>query len=221
MGISSVRVAGTRLAVVKGHLPMVKPIKRIGIFAGTFDPVHAGHVTFALQALQAGKLDKVYFLPERRPRNKRGVEHFGHRVAMLRRAAAPHPQFDVLELPDISFSVERTLPRIRRQFANDQLVFLWGSDAITLLPQWPHTDQLLEAAELVIGWRDSHDQVAVMQYINTWPVQPQALIAFASYAPEVSSGRIREALYRRRPAQGLLQSVQRYSDRHWLYVSVA
>ena len=48
---------------------------RIGIYAGTFDPVHAGHVAFALQSLEAAKLDRVYFLPERRPRGKRQVKN--------------------------------------------------------------------------------------------------------------------------------------------------
>src|SRR4051812_4657029 len=96
-------------------------MKRIGIYAGTFDPVHSGHVSFALQALKAAELDKVYFLPERRPRNKQHVEHFGHRTAMLKRAAQPHSQFEVLEMVDISFSVERTLPKLQKQFEGDQL----------------------------------------------------------------------------------------------------
>jgi nicotinate-nucleotide adenylyltransferase len=69
---------------------------RIGIYSGTFDPVHSGHISFALQSLKAAKLDKVYFLPERRPRNKQQVEHFGHRVAMLKRAIKPYPEFNVL-----------------------------------------------------------------------------------------------------------------------------
>src|SRR5438270_13558590 len=109
---------------------------RIGIYAGTFDPVHAGHIGFALQAAQQARLDKLYFLPERRPRDKRGVEHFGHRVAMLRRAIKPHPKFGVLELPDISFSIERTLPRLEQKFQGDHLVFLFGSDAALQLPDW-------------------------------------------------------------------------------------
>src|SRR4051812_33685276 len=126
---------------------------RIGIYAGTFDPVHAGHVTFALQAMEAAGLDKVYFLPERRPRNKQHVEHFGHRVAMLKRAAQPHPQFEVLELVDVSFSVERTLPKLRQQFADDELVFLFGSDVVVSLQSWPKSELLLKDNELVIGLR--------------------------------------------------------------------
>jgi nicotinate-nucleotide adenylyltransferase len=193
---------------------------RIGIYAGTFDPVHAGHVTFALQALQAAKLDKVYFLPERRPRGKQHVEHLGHRVAMLRRAAAPHPQFEVLETVDVSFNVERTLPRLQREFEGSELVFLFGSDVLSNLQSWPKVERLL-AHELVIGLRHQDDHDGARQMIEAWPIQPKAVTMFASYAPNVSSGRVREALRQRKSAAGLLTSVERYSDRHWLYVSLA
>ncbi|HEY5152995.1 MAG TPA: nicotinate-nicotinamide nucleotide adenylyltransferase [Candidatus Saccharimonadales bacterium] len=194
--------------------------KRIGIYAGTFDPVHSGHVTFALQALQAAGLDKVYFLPERRPRNKQHVAHFGHRVAMLRRALKPHPQFDALELVDVSFSVERTLPELQREFKGDQLVFLFGSDVLRRLRDWPDADRLLSGSELVIGLRAQDDRQELHRLIEAWPTQPKALTMFASYAPDVSSGRVREALRRHQSTSGLLSSVERYSDRNWLYVSL-
>ncbi len=195
--------------------------QRIGIYAGTFDPVHAGHVTFALQALEAANLDRIYFLPERRPRNKQGVEHFGHRVAMLRRALEPHNQFDVLERVDVSFSVERTLPALKKQFAGAELVFLFGSDVVPSLNGWAHSDRLLKAGELVIGLRAKTDRKRLKQIIEAWPVQPKAVTVFPSYAPTVSSGRIRQALRLRQPTDGLLASVERYSDRNWLYVSLA
>lgn len=193
--------------------------KRIGIYAGTFDPVHTGHVAFALQAVQVAKLDKMYFLPERQPRHKQGTEHFVHRVAMLKRAAKPHPQFQVLELPDVSFSVERTLPRLQRQFSGNQLVFLFGSDVIPGFMEWPKAERLLKHCELVIGVRNQDDLLYVKQQITNWPIQPTNLSIFASYAPDVSSGSVREALRRRENIHGLLTSVQRYSDHNWLYVS--
>jgi nicotinic acid mononucleotide adenylyltransferase len=71
---------------------------RIGIYAGTFDPVHAGHVSFALHAMTVAQLDEVYFLPERLPRYKPGAAHFAHRVAMLKRAVKPHPDLQIIEL---------------------------------------------------------------------------------------------------------------------------
>lgn len=202
------------------------PIKRktparIGIYSGTFNPVHAGHIGFALQAMASAKLDRLYFLPERKPRHKVGVEHFGHRVAMLERAVRPHPRFGVLEYVDISFSVQKTLPRLRQQFPGSQLVFLLGSDVVWGMVHWPHIAQLLTVSELVIGLRARDNPLQLRQAIESWPVQPRDAHFLISYAPDVSSAEIREALRRRKPAKGILSSVARYSNRHWLYVSVA
>jgi nicotinate-nucleotide adenylyltransferase len=200
---------------------MKRKQSRIGIYAGTFDPVHAGHITFAIQAMQAAELDRIYFLPERRPRNKQSVEHFAHRVAMLQRALRPHRQFGVLEFVDICFSVERTLPKLQHQFTDSQLVFLLGSDAVRHLPDWPHVERLLSTSELVIGVRANDDIHSTERAITNWSSQPRGATIFMSYAPDVSSGSVREALRRRQVVRGMLQSVARYSDRHWLYISLS
>ncbi len=195
--------------------------RRIGIYAGTFDPVHAGHVAFALQAIAAAKLDRVYFLPERRPRDKKHLEHFAHRLAMVKHAIKPHPQFDVMELADISFNVERTLPKLESFFEGDQLVFLFGSDVVKNIASWPNSSRLLSKSELVIGLRSKDARKNLKAIIDDWPTKPWSITIFESYAPDVSSGKIRAALRRRRPAAGTLKSVERYSDRHWLYISLA
>lgn len=195
--------------------------QRIGIYSGTFDPVHAGHMTFALQALEQAKLDKIYFLPERRPRHKPGVEHYAHRLTMLQQATVPYEQFYVLESVEISFTVKRTLPLLLQKFKGAQLVFLFGSDAVAELPSWPLANRLLTASELVIAARQGDDTQQLQAAIAAWRVQPQAAVMITSYAPAVSSTSVREALRARQPVAGLLQSVARYSDHHWLYVSVA
>lgn len=194
--------------------------KRIGIYSGVFDPVHAGHIGFALQAMEKAGLDKVYFLPERRPRHKQGVEHFGHRVAMLKRATRPHPKLDILELEDTSFTMERTLPRLQKRFSGHQLVFLFGSDAVQELPNWPKAENLLKTSELVVGVRSESALEHIRQDIQGWPAKPQQLCIFESYAPDISSGKVREALRRRTYARGLLLSVARYANRNWLYISL-
>jgi nicotinate-nucleotide adenylyltransferase len=196
-------------------------MSRVGIYAGTFDPVHGGHVAFALQALQAARLDRVCFLPERRPRAKQQVEHFGHRVAMLNRATKPYPEFEVLEFVDVSFSVERTLPKLRKLFPKSELVFLFGSDVVAGLAEWPHAKELLESGELVVGLRFEDDRAKIRGIVEAWPVKPAAVTIFDSFAPRVSSGKVREALRQRQTTEGLLKSVERYSDHHWLYVSLA
>jgi nicotinate-nucleotide adenylyltransferase len=195
--------------------------KRIGIYSGTFDPVHTGHITFALQALKQSSLDEIYFLPERRPRNKAHVEHFAHRVAMLKQASRPHPQFKVLELVDISFSIERTLPKLKALFAGDQLVFLLGSDVLPKIISWPNVNRLLKSSELIVGLRSNSSVDDIKQSIDSLPVPPKGVTYINSYAPGVSSENVKEGLRNQHRVAGILRSVERYSNRNWLYISLA
>jgi len=194
--------------------------QRIGIYAGTFDPVHAGHISFALQAAAAANLDELYFLPERRPRAKTNVEHFGHRIAMLKQAIKPYKNFGVLELVDVNFSVQRTAPFLNQKFEDCDLVYLFGSDVVPKIEQWPNVENFLKNAELVIGLRAQDDKDSVHRIIENWQSQPKLVTVFDSFAPDVSSGNVREGLKKRQATSGLLKSVERYSNRHWLYVSL-
>jgi nicotinate-nucleotide adenylyltransferase len=193
----------------------------VGIYAGTFDPVHAGHISFGLQALKDAELDMIYFLPERRPRHKKGVEHFGHRVAMLRQAAQPHPKLDVLELEDTDFNIRRTLPKLERRFDGAQLVFIFGSDIVEHMGTWPQLERLFATSELLVGLRAGHDPVALKKAIVSWGILPLRLRLVNSVAPDISSRGIRDALGSRQYVKGLLASVVRYSERNWLYISIA
>ncbi|CAN5423101.1 nicotinate-nucleotide adenylyltransferase [soil metagenome] len=192
--------------------------KRIGIFAGTFDPVHIGHITFALQALTQASLDEVVFIPERRPRNKQGPEHFAHRVAMIRQAIKPHQHFAVLELVESHLSVNRTLPHLRTVFPDADLVLLVGSDVLPSIPTWPGAARLLQQVEIVVGVRAGESPEAMELHVATWLQQPLALHVFPSFAPAASSREIRRALRRNDKAPGVLASVRRYSLMNWLYV---
>jgi nicotinate (nicotinamide) nucleotide adenylyltransferase len=176
---------------------------------------------FALQALERAGLDAVYFMPERRPRQKTQVEHYGHRVAMVRRALQPHPRLDVLETDDISFTVTRTFRRLQQQFADDQLVFLMGSDVATHLHSWPGVERVLIDAELAIGLRAGGSLDDLRRSLAALPISHSRVHILESFAPHVSSTEVRLALNERRHTHGILPSVARYSDRNWLYVSLA
>jgi nicotinate-nucleotide adenylyltransferase len=193
---------------------------RVGIYAGTFDPVHAGHIAFALQAAEQANLDEVIFLPERRPRFKDGPEHFGHRVAMLKRAVKPHAKLQVMEMVDKHFTVKRTLPQLRAVFGKAELVFLVGSDVAEFIPDWAGSDVLLGSSELVVGVRRGQSADNVTRDIGTWDTQPKNVHVIESYAAEVSSRSIREALRQHQTVHGLLESVLRYARTNWLYVSL-
>ncbi|MGH7234375.1 MAG: nicotinate (nicotinamide) nucleotide adenylyltransferase [Candidatus Saccharimonadales bacterium] len=193
---------------------------RIGIYSGTFNPVHSGHISFALQAIKTANLDKVYLMPERHRPHKVDVAHFAHRIAMIRQAIRPHRNLGLIENNDITFSVSRTLPKLRHQFKDSKLVFLIGSDNLALMPSWPEVETLLKGSELVIGIRKG-DERTIARRVKALPNKPMSVYLIDSLKPAVSSTKVREALRRDEHTDGVLPSVRRYSNRNWLYISLA
>jgi nicotinate-nucleotide adenylyltransferase len=198
----------------------MKSASRIGIYAGTFDPVHVGHITFALQAMKLAELDQIIFLPERTPRRKHPSEHYGHRVAMLNRALKPYPRMSTLELADRNFSPARTWPQLRTIFVGAQLVMLLGSDVLPHVPDWPFVEKLLQDSELVVGARGEDEPAMIRMLMQTWPRQPKQLHIIQSHAPGVSSTAVRKALAKSTHTKGLLASVHAYAKSNWLYISI-
>lgn len=197
---------------------MTNKVNRVGIYSGTFDPVHAGHIAFALQAAEMAKLDKVFLMPERQPRGKPHVTHYAHRVAMVRQAVRPHEALAVLESEDRAFSTTRTLPRLQKRFAGATLVYICGSDVLAHMAGWPRISQLLEGVELCVGLRKGENLAQTKQIIKQLPKLPRAVTIVESYAPEASSSKIRQAIREHAHAQGLLQSVVAYAKKAWLYL---
>lgn len=196
----------------------MKNKKRIGIYAGTFDPVHLGHITFALQSIRTARLDYVYFLPERQPINKSPQELFGHRVAMLNRAIRPYKKFSVLEFDDKHFTVKKTLPKLQEMFNKAELVFLFGSDVVGSIQSWPNYNKILNEAELVIAIRHSVSSQEIKQIGSH--LNAKNVYYINSFAPTVASSNIRLSLIKNNRPDGLLSSVARYIKMNWLYISI-
>lgn len=192
-------------------------MNRIGIFSGSFDPVHAGHVAFALQALKSAKLDKVYFSPESGPRRKEGVTHIAHRVAMLELASQAHPRLGVLELVDRRFSVAQTLPRLRQKFPGDELFYLCGSDMLEHMPEWSLIKVFRANMGLVIGARSDSSAERIDELLSKLPSAAKKTYIIASELPAVSSRQIRESISAHKPTDGLLASTRNYINKNWLY----
>lgn len=133
-------------------------MKKVGIYAGSFDPVHNGHVDFALKAIEQCKLDKVFFLPEPRPRYKQGVKALVHRVAMVRLAIELYPKLGLIELDQSRFYVNDTLPVLQARFKGAELHFLLGDDKLKRLVNWPSISVMAEQTRFVIGSRHGQEQ---------------------------------------------------------------
>lgn len=192
-------------------------MSKIGILSGTFDPVHAGHLAFALQAIEEVGLDKVYLSPESMPRRKNQVTHEAHRAAMLRLAIKPHSRLGVLELPDKYFSVAKTLPRLIQKFPSDELFYLCGSDMIEHMAEWEHVKILMDKMGLIVGLRDGCDPGLVVDKCHEFSSDHNKIYTVKSLHADVSSVRVRQSIKGREPISGHLESIQGYILANHLY----
>lgn len=139
-------------------------MKRVGIYSGTFDPVHAGHIAFAEKAIGSCGLDYVVFLPEKSPRAKHNVSPHDQRFAELRAITLIHPALKVANAPEEQFTTIQSLPWLQKKFG-DQLVLLIGTDTLAHMHLWTHLDMLLQTMTLAIGLREGADHAFVSQQI--------------------------------------------------------
>lgn len=141
--------------------------QKIGIFSGTFDPVHDGHVQFALDAIKQEKLDKVYFMAERNPRRKQGVRAFEHRQSMVQLAIENEDKLGSIITHQDKFTAYETLPLLKGRFGDVQLVLLAGDDMLSHMNEWPHVEELIKEVHFVFGVRGqrslAEQRVATLQ----------------------------------------------------------
>ncbi len=133
----------------------------IGIFGGTFDPIHFGHLRTAFELLQALKLNEIRFMPAGNPPHREvTVASPAERYAMVKAAIAGQPGFVVddreIRREGLSYSVD-TMRTLRADFPDHSLSLIVGMDAFLGLPKWHQWRELLELAHLVVahrpGWR--------------------------------------------------------------------
>jgi nicotinate-nucleotide adenylyltransferase len=195
---------------------------QIGVFSGTFDPVHNGHIAFCLQTLSRGNLDKVVLLAEATPRGKQDVAPLEHRLSMLELAAQQHPKLEVLRVHSKRFTVAETLPELRQRFPGDELSLLVGSDVVRSLSQgWPGLGQLLAEMRLLVALRaddtPEHVEELLGQVRQRFPDTPLHARLIGSPHPHAASSRIRGQAA---PGQ-LMAPVAAYIAEHRLYAGTS
>src|SRR5262249_36680375 len=139
---------------------------RIGVFGGTFDPVHYGHLILAEQCREQGRLDEVWFVPAPRPPHKgeRETTRFEQRVEMLSLAVAGNAAFRVDELEKeragSSYTAD-TLAELRRRHPENEFFLLIGSDTLIDLPHWYQPRRVIESASLLVMRRPNNEVLPV------------------------------------------------------------
>jgi nicotinate-nucleotide adenylyltransferase len=128
---------------------------RLGVFGGTFDPIHLGHLLLAEIARQLLRLDRVFFVPARTPPHKGDVATSPeHRFRMTRLACADNPHFRVSDLElrreGPSYTVD-TLRSLRREApAGSEHYLLIGADSARDLETWKDHEVLLDESNVVV-----------------------------------------------------------------------
>lgn len=130
---------------------------QLGIFGGTFDPVHLGHLIVAEMARDELQLQRVLFVPAAQPPHKQAhaLTSWQHRLAMLQIALTEHAAFETsnleLQRPGPSYTVD-TLRALHRlpEFAHAQIHLIIGQDSLAAFRTWREPDAILALARLAV-----------------------------------------------------------------------
>ena len=190
---------------------------RLGLFGGSFDPPHVGHVLVAQDAREALRLDRLLVIPAaQQPLKGSGQTAAVHRLAMTQAAfgGVDGLEVDAIEIDrgGLSFMVD-TVEAVRRRNPDAQLHLLVGEDVVPTLPRWREPERLLAMVQLVILTRDSGTGASG---------EPEGLIAnairLATRRVDVSSTEVRERVLAGKSLRGFVpESVATYIASTGLY----
>jgi nicotinate-nucleotide adenylyltransferase len=200
--------------------------ERIGVFGGSFDPVHMGHLTIAQDAVEQLELDRLIFVPAAVPPHKQGrtLADGRYRFEMLQLATESNLSFEVsdmeLQRGGVSYTFD-TMTQVQFEHPGAELFFIVGIDSLTILHAWRNVDKLLEMCTIVPFARGGEDAARVagqIQLPEPWKTKLlERLIRI--HEIEISASDIRMRL-----AEGLSirylvpPEVEMYIAEHGLYV---
>ncbi len=189
----------------------------IGIFGGTFDPIHFGHLRPAFEVNLALGLETLYFVPANvPPHRQQPIASSEQRVLMVELALTEFPQFvlDDREIVrgGISYTVD-TLQSYRDQLGDKSIVLLMGSDAFSGIETWHQWQRIPELAHIVVMRRPGWDQTEMPDWAGSKTVDSvealrrasSGLVYFQPVKPQpVSATAIRSALAKGESVEGML-----------------
>jgi nicotinate-nucleotide adenylyltransferase len=191
----------------------------VGIFGGTFDPPHLGHLALAEWARVELELDFVWFVPAGVPPHKRSSARTParHRLAMTRLATRGNASFRVSPIETRRRGPSYTVDTVRafaRSHPGAALYLMMGADMYDTLDSWREPGEIARAATIVVALRPGRRRTARARAKGrrvTWLANPGL---------DVSSSALRSRAARGRSLRYLVpDAVARYIERHRLYVS--
>lgn len=199
--------------------------KRIGIFGGTFDPIHYGHLILADQARYEADLSSVIFVPTKSSPFKlnRETADAVQRYEMVSRAIKGNPYFTLsnveLEAEKVSYTIH-TLRKFRSMLGEKaELCFITGTDAFLGIRYWSQSEELLRDYSFIVGSRPGYQETALDELIADLHRERECRICKVHMTEvDISSTDIKAKLQSGRPVRYLLpNSVMEYIDSRQLY----
>ncbi len=199
---------------------------RIGIFGGTFNPIHTGHLVVAQDALEALKLSRVLFIPSATPSHKRVADlaPAEHRLRMVRAAIAGNPSFAVSDLEikrgGLSYSVETVRALQKRQPRADWF-FIIGSDSFKDLHSWREIQTLAQLCQFIVVARPDFEMGKMTARgvgLDPATFKRVSRHQLRAHQVEISSTEIRARVFSRKSIRYLVpDAVAAHIKKHSLY----
>lgn len=190
---------------------------RIGVFGGTFDPVHLGHLIVAREAAEYLRLDRVLFVPSGRPPHKRGrsLSPATDRLGMVRLAIRGNARFACSDIElrsgDLSYTAD-TLRRLKAAGETSRLYLLIGLDQAALLSTWMDPEKLFALATVCALSRPGYSSARIGK---RWR---DRILPVPVSAIEISASEIRQRIARGQSIRYLVPpAVERYIVCNKLY----
>jgi nicotinate-nucleotide adenylyltransferase len=198
--------------------------RRVGVFGGTFDPPHMGHLAAAEDAAAALDLNKVLFVPNRIPPHKSetAVTDPADRAKMASLAIAGNPRFELslleLEREGLSYTLD-TMRELRRRYGDETgLVFLTGCDTLGNLHTWHEPETLLREFEVVVLERPTGVVTDWESIEKNLPRIRQRVKVLEIPLLEISSADLRRRIREGRPIRYYVPgAVRHYIEERGLY----
>jgi nicotinate-nucleotide adenylyltransferase len=220
--------AGWEIAGESGPPPGIAP-GSIGIFGGTFDPIHYGHLALAEEAREALGLERVLFVPASIPPHKadRTITSVEDRVRMIELAIGENPAFEIsrveLDRPGLSYTVD-TLAALRdlmeERFARPlpEPTLILSAESFSGLRTWHRPERILELCRIAVAPRPGHAMPPRPAFLADFPGSSPRIIALhgLSYGHSSSDVRARVAAGRTIRYQ-VPPAVAAYIGDHHLY----
>ena len=197
---------------------------RAGVFGGTFDPIHLGHLAAARSIQTTLELDKVIFVPAGQPWMKAGmpVSLVKDRVEMVRLAAARRKTFELSTIeadrPGPSYTVD-TMAMLRTQLGNgSDLFFLLGSDALMDIAKWRDPQRLIQLCQLAVFARPGFGLPVMVDLEAAVPGVSQRVVFVEVPQRDIQATAIRQRIAEGRSIRRLVpRAVEHYILEHGLY----